>query len=227
MLDLGGRDRVVAVMVTSLDGVVALDGQSRALSSDQDRALIGAWREVADALLVGASTLAAETYGGSLFPAAARAARVRAGAPELPPIVTIDRSGRLDVDRALRAREPLALIAYTSASDSDSDGAAGADRRVQWISRADVSLAGVIGDLRARFGYRLIVAEPGPRLLKALREEHQLTDLSLTVAPILADGGLRLEPAPGAQPLGAVDVETVGGVTFVHMVVSAGSDPEV
>ncbi len=237
---------MVAVLVSSLDGFVALDGRSRALSSDQDRALVGAWREAADALLVGPPTLAAEVYGGGLFPPHARARRTAVGASPLPPIITVDRSGSLDVDLALRAREPLELIAYVpsggptadrpaadhtaadqtaadhtaadhTAADHTAADHAHADPRVRWVEREDLSLAGVIRDIRERFGHRLIVAEPGPKLLAALREAWQLTDLSLTVAPVFADHGRRLEGATGSQPLTAVDVETVGEVIFVHL----------
>jgi riboflavin biosynthesis pyrimidine reductase len=260
-LGLGGEERLVAVLVSSLDGFVALDGRSRALSSDQDRALVGAWREAADALLVGPPTLAAEVYGGGLFPPHARARRTAVGASPLPPIITVDRSGSLDVDLALRAREPLELIAYVpsggptadrpaadhtaadqtaadhtaadhtaadhtaadhtaadhTAADHTAADHAHADPRVRWVEREDLSLAGVIRDIRERFGHRLIVAEPGPKLLAALREAWQLTDLSLTVAPVFADHGRRLEGATGSQPLTAVDVETVGEVIFVHL----------
>jgi riboflavin biosynthesis pyrimidine reductase len=187
------------------------------LSSDQDRALIGAWREAADALLVGPPTLAAEVYGGGLFPPEARARRTAAGASALPPIITLDRSGRLDVDRALRAEESLELIAYVP-PDRGND-----DPRVQWVDREDLSLASVLRDVRERFGHRLIVAEPGPKLLSALREAWLLTDLSLTVAPVFADHGRRLEGATGAQSLTAVDVEVVGEVIFVHMVAGHGA----
>jgi len=229
MLQLGGPERVVAVLVSSLDGVVAMDGQSRALSSDRDRALIGAWREAADALLVGVPTLTAELYGGGLFPAEARARRVLAGTTPTPPIVTVDRSGSLDVDVALRAREPLDLIAYVPADPpdptdpTDPTDPAPTDRRVRWVPSDELSLAAVLRDVRTRFGYRLIVAEPGPKLLRALREEHQLSDISLTVAPIFADQGARMEAATGAQPLRAVDVETIDAITFVHML--AGDRP--
>ncbi len=222
-LELGGRERpadaerVVAVLVSSLDGVLALEGKSAALSSDQDRALVGAWRERADALLVGPPTLAAELYGGGLFSAQARAMRIAAGAPPLAPIVTIDRSGSLDVERAMRAREPLELVAYVPL------GAAAADPRVQWIEHPDLSLQGVLRDLRERFGHRLIVAEPGPTLMSALLEEWQLTDLSLTITPVFGEHGPRLDTPSGAQPLTVVDVETVGEVIFVHMVAGRGS----
>ncbi len=216
VLTMGPAQRLVAVAVMSLDNVLSIDGRSAELSSEPDRALIGAWREAADALLVGAPTLSAEVYGGGLFPDEARARRRARGVASMPPVITIDRSGSLDIDRATRAREPLELIVYVP------PGEAGKDLRAEWIEHDDLGLSAVASEVRNRFGHQLIVAEPGPQLLHALREERALTDLSLTIAPILADRGPRLAFAEHAAQMRAVDVEVVKDVVFVHFVANAG-----
>jgi riboflavin biosynthesis pyrimidine reductase len=210
VLTMGPAQRLVAVVVMSVDSVLAVDGRSAALSSEPDRALIGAWREAADALLVGAPTLSAEVYGGGLFTADARRRRVARGVAATPPVITVDRSGSLDIELATRARQPLDLVVYTA------PGLARPDHRAEWIEHDDLGLAAVAGDVRARFGHQLIVAEPGPRLLQALREERILTDLSLTIAPILVDHGPRLAPAAHASQMRAVAVEIVQDVVFAH-----------
>jgi riboflavin biosynthesis pyrimidine reductase len=210
MLAMGRAQRLVAVAVMSVDNVLAIDGRSAALSSDPDRALIGAWREAADALLVGAPTLSAEIYGGGLFPPGARERRKARGVAAMPPVITIDRSGSLDIDRATRAREPLELVVYTP------PGQAHEDPRAEWVELDDLSLGAVARDVRDRFGHQLIVAEPGPALLHALRQERALTDLSLTISPILVDHGPRLAPAEHAERMRAAAVETVADVVFVH-----------
>jgi riboflavin biosynthesis pyrimidine reductase len=212
---MGPSARLVAVAVMSVDNVLAVDGRSAPLSSDPDRALIGAWREAADALLVGVPTLSAEVYGGGLFPADARERRKARGVAAMPPLITIDRSGSIDIDRATRAREPLELVVYTP------PGLARSDPRAEWIEHDDLGLSAVAGEVRDRLGHQLIVAEPGPQLLLALREERALTDLSLTIAPILADHGPRLAPAVHAAQMRAVAVEIVEKVVFVHFLADA------
>lgn len=192
------RNRLVAVVVSSIDGVVAVDGRSAALSSAQDRALIGAWREAADVLLVGPSTLAAELYGAGLFPPEARERRRARGVPGMAPLVTIDRSGTLDLDRALRAREPLELIVYVP------PGATRRDPRAIWVEQADLSPATVTLDLRQRFRHELIVAEPGPRLLHSLMRERVLSDLSLTISPVIVGAGPTLWGASAARRSGGL-----------------------
>jgi riboflavin biosynthesis pyrimidine reductase len=213
---MGPTQRLVAVAVISVDNVMAVDGRSAALSSEPDRALIGAWREAADALLVGAPTLSAEVYGGGLFPADARERRQARGVAAMPPVITIDRSGSLDIDLATRAREPLELVVYVP------PGEARKDRRAEWVEHPDLGLSAVAGEVRGRFGHQLIVAEPGPQLLHALREERALTDLSLTIAPVLADHGPRLAFAEHAAQMRPVAVEAVNDVVFVHFLADAG-----
>ncbi|MGC9220681.1 MAG: dihydrofolate reductase family protein [Solirubrobacteraceae bacterium] len=220
ILAAGVRERLVAVIVTSLDGAMAVDGRSRNLSSDQDRALVGAWREAADALLVGVPTLMAEVYGGGLFDPAARARRSARGAPPTPPVITIDRSASLDVDHAMRAKEPLKLVAYVPQTATSND------QRAVWVPRTDLTLSSVVADARQRFGHELIVAEPGPTLLRALREQRLLTDLSWTMAPLLTDHGPRTPEVRSAPPMRAVDVEVREGVIFLHLQPTRGRDAD-
>jgi diaminohydroxyphosphoribosylaminopyrimidine deaminase / 5-amino-6-(5-phosphoribosylamino)uracil reductase len=96
----GPEARLVALAVASLDFRAAVDGRTRRLSSEADRALMVAWREAADVLLVGSRTLTIERYGAML------------PGTKLPPIATISRKGDLDRDRILRADDPPELHVY-------------------------------------------------------------------------------------------------------------------
>ena len=49
-------------MVASIDGAAAIDGVSRGLSSEPDKAMFGALRAQADVILVGARTANTERY---------------------------------------------------------------------------------------------------------------------------------------------------------------------
>ena len=202
LLDAGPAERVVGVIVMAADGVAAVGGRSAPLSSDRDRALLRAWRESADALLVGPATLAAERYGASLVP----------GRMPPPPVVTVDRSGTLDLDRALRSREPLPLVVY---------GRARGDERATWVDLPSLALPAVLADVRERFGARLVVAEPGPRLLAALLGAGVLTDLSVTVASSVVGDGPRFV-LPDLPP---ADVEAFAGERFAHYSVRAPRGP--
>ncbi len=208
LLARGEGDRVVAVLVMSRDGVAAVEGTSARLASAADRALLRAWREVADALLVGTGTLMAEKYGASLVGEEARALRVERGQPALPPVLTLDRTGSLDLDLALRARTPLPLTVYAREARDDP--------RVAWVELAEPTLAALLDHARAR----VVVLEAGPRLLAAALAAGLVTDLSLTIAPVTIGGGPRYDPSLWAgAPV--VDAEEVDGNVFRHHLIRA------
>src|SRR5687768_11490552 len=57
------RPWVLANMVAGIDGSVAIDGRTKEMSSDVDRALFHHLRTLPDVILVGASTVREEGYG--------------------------------------------------------------------------------------------------------------------------------------------------------------------
>ena len=90
-------------MIASVDGGATSDGKSGDLGGDGDRAVFAALREVADVIVVGASTARVENYSGVQFSVAQRLARQRRGQAEVPPIAVLTRSGRVERDEIGRA----------------------------------------------------------------------------------------------------------------------------
>ncbi|MDE3069112.1 MAG: dihydrofolate reductase family protein [Acidobacteriota bacterium] len=218
ILERGPERRVVAVLVTSSDGAAALRGRTAGLTSDADRALLRAWREVADALLVGTGTLTAELYSGTILGDRARARRIDRGRPALPPILTIDRGGALDVSVALRGEGPPPLIVYGAR------GSARGDSRVSWVELDEPTVERVVADARERLDARVLVAEGGPRLFRAALAEGVLSDLSLTVAPHAVGAGPYIWDSSGGPPRhrDLVPVERIDGFTFRHWALEPG-----
>lgn len=198
----------------------ALDGHTTGLTSDADRALMRAWREVADALLVGPRTLEAELYSGTMLPDDERRRRMLAGKPPLPPIATIARSGRFDLDRALCVAEPPPLFAYVAKGNSNPD------LRANWIELEHPSVHEVVRDARTRFEAQLIVLEGGPTLFQAALAEGLVSDLSLTIAPRMVEDGPSLF-APGAEPelVELLPTDSIDGYRFIHSRVLPSGDP--
>jgi len=170
-----GRDLDVGVMVTSLDGIVAVDGKVGALTADADQLLLLGLRERALAVVVGAATIRAEGYGG-LLPAAARQRRTTAGMPAQPELVAISRSAD--------------GVAGTEASR-----AADLDLRVEQPPPAPggrPDLHAVSASVRARHGPGLILWEGGPRLVRTAVAQQVLGELFVAISPVLAGRGLPL-----------------------------------
>ena len=114
----GARPRVAAAMISTADGRAAIQGRSVALGHPADRALLRELRTAADAILVGAATMAAERYA-RLLDADQRALRAVRGEPEHPLIATVSR--RLDLSPdipVLRTSRASPVHVFTESSRS-------------------------------------------------------------------------------------------------------------
>jgi riboflavin biosynthesis pyrimidine reductase len=87
--------RVRMNFVTSVDGASTVDGLTRGLSGPPDLRVFKILRNLSDAILVGAGTFRAESYGRLPFTAERRAWRVAAGLTEVPALVVVSRSAVL------------------------------------------------------------------------------------------------------------------------------------
>ena len=177
--------------IASLDGAVSVNGLSAPLQTPGDNAVFAALRDLADVVLVGRGTIAAEGYGVLAVDARRAAARRAHGfAPNLP-LAIVTRALDLDPDHAVFDTPPGAprTIVVTCAQ-------APAGRLARLGDRADVIVAGdeavdlaLARAALAERGLRRILSEGGPRLLTTLLAASVADELCLTVAPLLAGPG--------------------------------------
>jgi riboflavin biosynthesis pyrimidine reductase len=210
------RPWVRANMVCSVDGAASVNGRSGGLSGDTDRRIFGILRSLADVILVGAGTAAAEHYRpaqqASIQPG------LRAGRTATPPIAVI--SGRLNLDPRsglLTAAPPDARTIVLTSEQAPKQ------QRAAVSKYADVIVAGTGGvDLKialtalAERGYQRVLTEGGPHLLAELATGGLLDELCLTVSPLLA--------GPGPGRILAGDAQLPGGlpVTLGHVLEDEG-----
>ncbi|MBP2330610.1 5-amino-6-(5-phosphoribosylamino)uracil reductase [Kibdelosporangium banguiense] len=189
-----GLDRpwLQANFVSSLDGAVTVGGMSSPLTGPGDQRVLNIHRDLADVLLVGATTARVERYPG-LKPNEARdERRARLQLSPLPPIAVV--SGRCSVtpDSPLLTDTVVPPIVLTCAdslaSRREALTAAGAD--VVIVGQDQVDLAAALAELDKR-GLRRINCEGGPRLFGNLIAADLVDELCLTVSPQAAagDGG--------------------------------------
>lgn len=182
---------VRANMIASVDGGATSDGKSGDLGADGDRAVFAALRELADVVVVGASTARVENYSGVQFGAAERMTRQRRGQAEVPPIAVLTRSGHLDRDAKLFQRtEVTPLILTSSAAVDDTRQRLGTLAEVLDASGTQpdsVDLRTAL-DLLAERGLLRVLTEGGPGILGQFTEADLLDEVCVTVAPLLLGG---------------------------------------
>jgi riboflavin biosynthesis pyrimidine reductase len=188
--------------VTSLDGAVEIDGQSKSLTSPEDSELFGKVRMLSDVVLVGAGTVRIEGYNPLRLGADRRAWRVENGLPENPTLAIV--SSRLDLDpiNKVFADAPIRPLVITHASAPPDRAEALAEvADVVVCGQAEVDLQLVVATLAER-GLPQILCEGGPHLLGALTYADLVDEMDLSLSPLLAG------PGAGRITAGAFDTVT-------------------
>lgn len=196
-----GRQHVRAVMIASADGAAQRDGRAGGLAGPADKRLFALLRGQADAILVGASTVRAERYGGHRPSPSRTAWRVEHGLQPAAVMAVVTRSCDLDVSGPLFADTVVRPTVITCA-------AAPADRVAALAAVCDVVVAGeqdvdlpTALDALAERGLRRVSCEGGPNVLAQVSAAGRLDELSLTVAPLLVGGeALRILDGPTIEP---------------------------
>jgi len=188
---------VYANFVSSLDGIVALEGGTAASGgiisgrNKMDRFVMGLLRAFADAVLVGAGTVRAE--GGKavwtpeyIFPDGAEAfaaLRQSLKRQKTPRLVIVTARG--DLDPSQRSLQVGALVLTTKAAAPRLQKALPQACEVRAVSDGDsVGVDEMFAALQAE-GYRTILTEGGPHLFGRLVHHNRVDELFLTVSPKL------------------------------------------
>jgi len=179
-----GRPWVLANMVTSVDGAIAVDGRSGGLGGEPDREMFTAVRSVPDVVLVGAGTARTERYRRPA-PGPAADLRTRRGQSPAPLLAVVSNSARLPADQPFLTGEgPDPLLFHPAAADL-----AGLPGGVEPVEVGDdaVDLAEVLRELAAR-GARTVLCEGGPTLLGELHAADLVDEYFVTVSPHTVGG---------------------------------------
>ena len=211
------RPRVLASIIASADGRVAVQGRSVGLGHPADRALLRELRTAADAILVGTNTLRAERYA-NLLDDEQRAHRAAAGLEPEPVVATISRRLDLPADIPLLAEPTARVQVYTEADgEVPSQGAWVAVHR---FDPGQLTMPAILEHLSTERGARMVLCEGGPTLLRELVAADCVDDLMLVVAPMLVAGdaptplrGVPLDPPVG---LALRDIHRADDHLFLH-----------
>ena len=170
-----GRPWVGVCMVSGLDGSTVVDDTSRALSSPTDTAVLLGLRQIADLIVVGASTVRIEGYG----PPSKAGQRIG---------VVSSAGAGLDFDMPLFASGAGFVICPEDAPELPVPTVR--------AGLGSLDLAGALALLDVDF----VQAEGGAVLNAALAAADLIDELNLTISPVISGGdGPRL--TTGAPPL--------------------------
>lgn len=201
------RDRpwVLANMIASADGAIAVAGRSGGLAGPGDKALFSALRGVADVVLVGAGTVRAEGYGPPRPSDGTRRARRARGQAEAPRVAIVTRSLALDLQAPLFTEaETPPLVITCAAADADRKAATEPAAELVVAGRDQVDLGAALAELRQR-GVEVVTCEGGPHLNGDLIAANLVDEWNLTVSPLLV-GGEAGRASRGGEPEAAVDL---------------------
>jgi riboflavin biosynthesis pyrimidine reductase len=199
------RPLLMVDMVTSLDGRATVEGRSHSLGSDADTEMLVELRTIADAVLVGPSTVRAEGYGDLAARPERRERRRAAGLAERPPAVLVTRGGSIPWEAGLFAAPEQPVVIYTGAALEPSESVV-APVTVHRLE--DPTAAAALAHLRAEHGVRVVLCEGGPRLLRSLLADRLVDELFLTLTPVIvADDAQPRIVTGGPLPGGPLELE--------------------
>jgi riboflavin biosynthesis pyrimidine reductase len=214
---------VFANFVETIDGVVAIptvDQSNKLIAAGNaaDRFVMGLLRACADAVAIGAGTLAASPRGvwtpKQAYPHAAvhyDELRAALGLGAQPEIVVLSASGGLDPAHPLF--EAGALVLTTDVGRTLlGDRLPGASTLLSLGPGGELDPTAVVGALRAR-GHRLILHEGGPHVIGSFFKAGAVDELFLTISPLLTGRTLvdpRLALVEGADLLPGLRTRLLG-----------------
>jgi riboflavin-specific deaminase-like protein len=196
-LALADRPYLALNMVATADGRAAVEGRTRAISSDTDRAIFHNLRTQADAIMAGAGTIRSERYGPLIKTDELRAKRQREGLDPDPLAVIVSGRLHLPVDVGL-LQDPNSRVVILTQSDGE---LAGVRAQVEYL-RAEPGPwdpRPQLETLRKEYGVRSVLCEGGPTLNASLTPYGLVDELFLTIAPALV-GGPEALTIMGATP---------------------------
>jgi riboflavin biosynthesis pyrimidine reductase len=185
--------------ITSLDGATTIEGRSGGLGTPGDLRVFRVLRALADVVLVGSRTAAAEGYRPVAADSPVGWIRTSIGRPPTMPVAIVSRQGMLDPAGGLvaGASSPTILVTCDAADPGRRAALADAGVTVLVCGGDDVDLRLAV-DRLAELGHEHVLCEGGATLLRSALTAGVVDELDLSIAPALVGGGPRLlEDLPG------------------------------
>ena len=179
-----------ANFIASIDGAVTLDGSGRRLGTPTDRRVFSRLREVADVVLVGATTARSKPYEDLRLDPAAQAWRLARGLAAVLPVAVVSSRGVVPPAVVNNRAAPPVVFVSANADVAARHALEQSHARVVEIPGGRVASAAIRAGL-AELGLHRVLVEGGPTLFSQLVSDNEIDELCLTTSPKLVAGPAR------------------------------------
>ena len=219
------RPFVTANFAITWDGRVTTRKHTPAdFSSKRDKRRLTEIRATADAVLVGASTVAADKMTMGISDEALRAARAKRQQPPHPLRVIVSNSGRIAPDLRVFTKDFSPIVVFSTTRMTAPTRTALAAKAELWLHESPtVNLPAMLATLRCDYGVKRVVCEGGPRLLRALLTAQLVDEIHLTLCPRLFGGtaaptltGFADDFFPKSARCTLREMQVIGGECFLR-----------
>ena len=214
----------MATFAMTVDGKITTRNFSPVdFTSREDKLHLFRQRSLADAVLIGHTTLERDNVRLGLPQTELREARIKRGQSPYPLRVIISNEGKIDSRLKIFQSDISPIIIFSTTRMPRNYRCALMERATLHLSNSrHVDLVEMLHRLRTEYKVRMIACEGGATLFRSLLEQGLVDQLNLTIAPYLFGGaaaptltGLSKEFLPASVQCSLVDTCVIGDECFL------------
>ncbi len=192
-------------------------------TSREDKLHLFRQRALADAVLIGHSTVERDNVRLGLPQAELPQARITRGQAPYPIRVIVSNEGKIDNQLKIFQTDISPILIFSTTRMPRQFQAALREKATLHLTKSQhVDLAAMLRKLRSEYNVRAVACEGGARLFRSLLERGLVDQLNLTIAPYLFGGanaptltGLDKEFLPKSVHCSLTDMRVVGDECFL------------
>ncbi len=218
------RPFVAATFAMTVDGKITTRNFSPIdFTSREDKQHLFRQRALADAVLIGHSTLKRDNVRLGLPQTDLRETRSKRGQTPYPIRVIVSSEGKIDSRLKIFQSDISPIIIFSTKRMPRKHQQALRQKATLHLSNAQhVDLAAMLRTLRDKYKIRAVACEGGPTLFRGLLERGLIDQLNLTIAPFMFGGayaptltGLSKEFLPASVHCSLIDMHVIGDECFL------------
>jgi len=194
--DATSAPRLRANFIASIDGAVTLDGSGRKLGTPTDRRVFLRLREVADVVLVGATTATSKPYVDMQLSVDAQTWRLAHGLAAALPVAVVSGRGVVPPELLHNITAPPVILVSAEADPANRRALERSGARVVVLPGDRIGSAAVRTAL-VEVGLHRVLVEGGPTTFSQLVSDNAIDEMCLTTSPMLVSGPARRIAASG------------------------------